>query len=180
VLCSANANNDKVGLLLFGNKVEKFIPPQKGKSHILKIIRALIATVPSDTTGTDISVALTYFNNVVKQKTICFLVSDFIAPPFEKTLKLASRKHDFIGINIYDKLDRELPNVGLIEVADSETQTMKWIDTSSSKTRMAYTIMFDQHQKYCKDQFHKHGASLMSMNTSQDYVKKLMGFFNNR
>lgn len=177
---SANANNDKVGVIFFSNKVEKYIPPKKGKSHILRIIRELITLEPSDKTGTDIDAALSFFNNVVKHKTICFLISDFISSPFEKSLKMAARKHDFIGINIYDKIDRELPDVGLIEVVDSETKELHWMDTHNRKARIAYTAMFDQHQKYCIDQFHKYGASLISMRTDQDYVKKLKGFFSNR
>lgn len=177
---SANANNDKVGVILFSNKVEHYIPPKKGKSHILRIIRTLITIEPSDKTGTDIDAALSFLNNVIKHKTICFLVSDFISPPFEKSLKMTARKHDFIGVNIYDKLDREIPDVGLIEVVDSETKQMSWMDTHDKKARQAYTMMFDQHQKYCINQFHKYGASLISMRTDQDYVKKLKGFFNNR
>ncbi|OJU73882.1 MAG: hypothetical protein BGO09_00580 [Bacteroidetes bacterium 47-18] len=177
---SANANNDKVGLLLFSNKVEKFIPPQKGKSHILRIIRELLTTEASDKTGTDITQALSFFNNVIRQKTICFLISDFLSPPFEKPLRLAARKHDFIGVSIYDKMDRELPDVGVIEVVDSETKALHWVDTGSKKARNAYTELFDRHQKYCIDQFHKNGANLISMRTDQDYVKKLKGFFNNR
>lgn len=177
---SANANNDKVGVVLFSNKVEHYIPPKKGKSHILRIIRELIQLEPSDKTGTDINAALSFFNNVVKNKTICFLVSDFISPPFEKSLKMAARKHDFIGVNIYDKLDRELPDVGLMEVVDSETKQIHWMDTHDKQARKAYTMMFDQHQKYCIDQFHKYGASLISIRTDQDYVRKLKGFFSNR
>lgn len=177
---SANANNDKVGLILFSNKVEKYIPPQKGKSHILRIIRELLTTEASDKTGTDITQVLAFFNNVVKQKTICFLISDFLSPPFEKTLRLAARKHDFIGVSVYDKIDRELPDVGVIEVVDSETKALHWVDTGSKKARTAYTELFDNHQKYCIEQFHKNGASLISMRTDQDYVKKLKGFFNNR
>lgn len=177
---SANANNDKVGMILFSNKIEKFIPPKKGKSHILRIIRELITTEASDKTGTDIATALTFFNNLVKQKTICFLVSDFLSLPFDKPLKMATRKHDFIGVNIFDKMDRTLPNVGLIEMVDSETKQLQWVDTGNKKARAAYTTMFDQHQRYCIDQFHKNGASLISIQTDEDYVKKLKGFFNNR
>jgi uncharacterized protein (DUF58 family) len=177
---SANSNNDKIGLILFSNKVELYIPPQKGKSHVLKIIRALLTQECTDNTGTDINVALQYLNNVVKYKTICFLISDFISPSYEKPLKTTARKHDFIGVNVYDKLDRELPNIGMMEVIDSETQALYWLDTSNKKTRAAYTQLFDNHQQFCREQFHKNGAQLISIRTDQDYVKQLKGFFNRR
>ncbi len=177
---SATANNDKVGVLFFSNKVEKYIPPNKGKSHVLRIIRELITTEASDKTGTDIHEALTFFNNIIKRKTICFLISDFISPPFEKPLKAAARKHDFIGVNIYDKLDRELPKVGMLEVVDSETKQMRWIDTLSKATRIAYTNLFDRQQRFCIEQFKKNGAELITIRTDQDYVRQLKRFFSNR
>ncbi|MCB9047772.1 MAG: DUF58 domain-containing protein [Chitinophagales bacterium] len=177
---SAATNNDKVGVIFFSDKVEKFIPPKKGRSHILRIIRELIALEPNEEGGTNIAAALEYLNQVQKKKAITFLVSDFISDGYEKPLQLAARRHDLVGIQVYDKHDRELPDVGLIQVMDSETKQTAWLDTSDRSVKANYVHRFDQHRKYCQQAFIKSGASLLSIRTNEDYVKALQGFFKAR
>ncbi|NDC41707.1 MAG: DUF58 domain-containing protein, partial [Chitinophagia bacterium] len=132
---SATTNNDKVGVVFFSDKIEKYIPPKKGKGHILRIIRELIALEPGSGGKTDIGMALEFLNNVIKKKTICFLMSDFVSQPYEKPLQLAARRHDLKGINIFDKYDRELPAIGLMQVQDAETGETTWIDTDDVAVR---------------------------------------------
>ncbi len=177
---SASTNNDKVGVIFFSHKVEKFIPPKKGRSHILRIIRELVALEPVESGGTDVSVALDYLNNVLKKRTIAFLLSDFISAPYEASLQLAARKHDLVGMQVYDKNDRELPEAGLIQVMDAETNELKWLDTDDKNVRKYYTSAFEWHKDYCIQSFRKSGASLLQVRTDDDYVKKLQGFFKAR
>jgi len=177
---SAATNNDKVGVIFFSDKVEKFIPPKKGRSHILRIIRELIALEPAPKNGTNIRVALEYLNQVLKKKTITFLMSDFISEPYEQALQLSARKHDLVGIQVYDKMDRDLPEAGLIQLADAETGNVRWIDTDDKTIRMQYAHSFEQHKKYCVQAFRKSGAQLMSVRTDADYVKELQTFFKAR
>lgn len=177
---SAATNNDKVGVIFFSDKVEKYIPPKKGRSHILRIIRELITLEPEQTKGTDIKVALDYMNHVVKKRTIAFLMSDFVSAPYEQSLQLAARKHDLVGIQVFDKHDRELPSAGLVQVMDAESKQMSWLDTDDKTVRMYYTHTFDQHSKYSQQAFRKSGASLMQVRTDQDYVRVLQSFFNGR
>lgn len=177
---SATTNNDKVGVIFFSDKIEKYIPPKKGKSHVLRIIRELITLEPTQLNGTDIGECLRFFNNASKKRTIAFLLSDFISAPYEEPLKLTARRHDLVGIQVYDRADRELPDVGLIHVQDSETKVTEWLDTSDKKVRIDYTASFDHHQKYSVNAFRKSGASLMSVRTDENYVKALQGFFVNR
>lgn len=175
---SAATNNDKVGVLFFSDKVEKFIPPKKGKGHILRIIRELIALEPDQNTGaTNISVALEFLNNVIKKKTIAFLMSDFVSKSYEHALQLAARRHELVGINIYDKHDKELPNAGLIQAQDSESGQLMWIDTGNKAIRNKYAAAFEEKNKYCSQVFRKSGASLLNMRTDEDYVKVLQGYF---
>jgi len=178
---SAANNNDKVGVIFFSDKVEKFIPPKKGRSHILRIIRELIALEPvQQKEGTQVGVALECLNNVLKKRTITFVLSDFISAPYEKPLQLAARKHDLIGIQVYDRHDRELPQVGMIQVIDSETQKMRWLDTDDAEVRQQYTGAFEAHKRYCEQSFRKSSAALMRTGTNEDYVKILQGFFKGR
>ncbi len=177
---AAATNNDKVGVIFFSDKVEKFIPPKKGRSHILRIIRELIALEPNEEGGTNLAAALEYLNQVQKKKAITFVVSDFISEGYEKPLQLAARRHDLVGIQVYDKHDRELPDAGLIQVMDSETKQTAWLDSSDRSVRANYVHRFDQHKKYCQQAFIKSGASLISMRTNEDYVKALQGFFKAR
>ncbi len=178
---SAVTNNDKVGVIFFSDKVEKFIPPKKGRSHILRIIRELIALKPEVLpSGTKIGAALEYLNNALKKKTICFVLSDFISEPYEAALQIAARRHDLVGIQVYDKADRELPAAGLVHVKDAETKQLKWLDTDDVTTRNEYARNFDRHRQYCNQTFRKTGATLMSIRTDEDYVKILQSFFKSR
>lgn len=177
---SAVTNNDKVGVIFFSDKVDKFIPPKKGKSHILHIIRELIALEPRQSAGTNIAPALDYLNNVLKKRTITFVLSDFVSKPYEHSLQLAARKHDLVGVRVYDKHDRELPAAGLVQVMDAETRQMRWLDTDDKSVRNLYAGAFDDHKKYCTQSFRKSGASLLDVRTDEDYVKVLQGFFKGR
>ena len=173
---SAATNNDKVGVIFFSDKIDKFIPPKKGRSHILRIIRELIALEPAQRGGTNVGVALDYLN----KRTITFVMSDFVSEPYEKPLQLAARKHDLVGIQVYDRADRQLPEAGLIQVMDAETGALQWLDTEDAAVRTQYAKAFDQQKQYCVQAFRKTGASLMSLRTDEDYVKVLQGFFKGR
>ena len=177
---AAATNNDKVGVIFFSDKVEKFIPPKKGRSHILRIIRELIALEPVQTGTTNVRVALEYLNNVQKKKTITVLMSDFISSSYDTALQLAARRHDLVGIQVYDRYDKELPAAGLVQVMDAETKELQWLDTDDKPVRTKYAEAFNQHRKYCDQSFRKSGASLLHIRTDEDYVKKLQGFFNGR
>jgi len=174
---SATTNNDKVGVIFFSDKVEKYIPPKKGKGHILRIIRELIALEPVANANTNIGGALEFLNNVIKKKTIAFLMSDFVSMPYEHPLQLAARRHDLVGIHIYDKYDKELPPIGLVQVADAETGEMMWIDTDDKAVRKQYAAAFDNKNKYCNQVFRKSGASLLQVRTDEDYVRALQTYF---
>ena len=177
---SASTNNDKVGVIFFSDKVEKFIPPKKGRSHILRIIRELIALEPSQKGGTDIRLALDYLNNVQKKRTITFLLSDFVSEPYDKALQLAARKHDLVGMQVYDKADRDLLQAGMVQVVDAETGEVQWLDTDDRSVRLQYSKAFDQQRQYCIQTFRKTGASLLTVRTDEDYVRVLQGFFKGR
>lgn len=177
---SASTNNDKVGVVFFSDKVEKYIPPKKGRSHILRIIRELLTIEPSGTQTTNVATALEFLNAVLKKKTIAFLMSDFISSAYEKPLMLAARRHDLVGIQVYDGADRDLPKVGLLQVQDAETGTLVWVDTNDKVLRQQYTRNFDQHKQYCMQAFHKSGASVLSVRCDQDYIKTLQGYFKGR
>ena len=176
---SAISNNDKVGAILFTDRIEKYIPPQKGKSHILRIIRELIYLKPEGQ-GTDLDKALVYLNNVIKKRSICFVLSDFLTDNYEAALTIASRRHDIVGIHIYDEKEEALPNVGLLKVKDAETGYIKVIDTSSKKLRETYNNWFSKHQKFYKSVFTKTGADTIQIKTDEDYVKSLLQFFKRR
>ncbi|MFT4061132.1 MAG: DUF58 domain-containing protein [Edaphocola sp.] len=177
---SATTNNDKVGVIFFSDKVEKYIPPQKGRSHVLRIIRELITLEPTDAKGTDVGACLRFFNNASKKRTIAFLLSDYISAPYEEPLKLTARRHDLVGVQVYDKADRELPAVGLLQVQDSETKQLNWLDTDSKDVRNAYAAAFDHHRQYSTNAFRRSGAAFLSVRTDENYAKALQGFFVNR
>jgi len=177
---SATTNNDKVGVIFFSDKVEKYIPPKKGKGHILRIIRELIALEPVGGGDTNVGVALEFLNNVMKKRSITFLMSDFVSKPYDHALQLAARKHDLVGIHVYDKHDKELPNAGLVQVMDAETGKTQWIDTDDRAIRLHYGMAFDNKYKYCLQAFRKSGASLLHVRTDEDYVKILQGYFKGR
>jgi len=176
---SAINNNDKVGVLFFSDQIEKFIPPKKGKTHILRIIRELLDFEPVGR-ETNIALALEYFNNVVKKRCISFVLSDFIAKDYETALRIAARRHDLIGMHIYDPKEKELPNIGLIRVVDSETGKLKYLDTSSAKVRDAQSKWFNDNNAYFKTAFAKSGADLISLRTDQAYTGPLLNFFKKR
>jgi len=176
---SAANNNDKVGLILFSDKVEKYIPPKKGKSHILRIIRELI-NYEATSSGTEIGIALEYLNNVIKKRAICFLLSDFLSSNYENPLRIASRRHDVIGMLVNDPAEMELPNVGLMRVKDAETLEDRIIDTSSKKLRSKYKDWYEGHFTYFKNTFYKSGADIIHLKTNESYVNHLINFFKKR
>lgn len=177
---AAATNNDKVGIVFFSDKVEKYIPPKKGRSHILRIIRELLTIEASVNSSTNVGVALEFLNSVLKKKTISFVMSDFVSSAFEKPLMLAARKHDLVGIHVFDVADKELPQLGLMKVEDAESGKEMWIDTSDKQVRNHYAQTFEQHKRYCSQAFSKSGASLLAIRTDQDYVKSLQGYFKGR
>ena len=173
---SAIKNNDKVGVIFFSDGMEKYIPPKKGKSHILFIIRELLSFTPKRK-GTNIKETLRFFNNATKKRSIVFMLSDFLSGSYQDALNIAAKRHDVVGIQVYDQRDKELPPVGLIQVADAETGATQWIDTTDRRVRQYYEQQFQQHSQYCKNAFMKSGAELVSVRTDEDYVKALQTFF---
>lgn len=176
---SAIKNNDKVGVIFFSDGMEKYIPPKKGKSHILFIIRELLSFTPKRK-GTNISETLRFFNNAAKKRSIVFLLSDFFSGNYQDALNIAAKRHDVVGVQVYDPRDKELPPVGLIKMTDGETGASQWVDTGDKKVREFYTKQFQQHAQYCRNAFVKSGADLISIRTDEDYVKALQTFFLNR
>jgi len=177
---SAINNNDKVGVIFFTDKVEKFIPPNKGKSHILRIIRELIDFTP-ELGQTDIAEALRYFNNAIKKRSIAFLMSDFLdSDDYASALSIAGRKHDVIGVKIFDPRDSVLPNIGLVQVSDAETGDVRWLDTGSKKIRNTYQAHFEDRKTFCENSFAKNGCDLINLSTEDNYVTSLMAFFKRR
>ena len=176
---SAIQNNDKVGVIFFSNKIEKFIPPKKGTSHILRIIRELIDFKPENK-ETDIAEALRYFTNVIKKRCTAFLISDFQDKDFDNAIKIANRKHDLIAIKIFDEREMEIPDLGLIKVKNAETGKTSWIDTSDPKLRKNHRKWVFQKEKYLDDLFIKSGMDVAKVRTDQDYVKPLVNLFKKR
>ncbi len=177
---SAIKNNDKVGVIFFSDKIERYIPPKKGKSHILFIIRELLTMEPHHKAQTNIAEALKFLNNVMKKRSIAFLLSDFISTNYKDALNIAARRHDMIGIHVHDQRDKELPKIGIIKMQDSETGITNWIDTDSKSFQNKYQNHFINFEKQTKDYFTKSGSSLVSIRTDEDYVKKLQLFFKSR
>ena len=182
---SALINNDKVGALFFSDKVEKFIPPKKGRSHLLHIIREIIEFEPSSN-GTDISEALRYLTNAIKKKCAAFLLSDMLDvdeggdPRYEEALKVAVNRHDLSVIEVYDQRERSLPSVGLINIKDSETGESAWVDTSSKRVRLAYEEWFRNVENSSNRLFMKYNVDKVAIALDEDYVKGLMMLFKNR
>ena len=182
---SAIINNDKVGALFFSDKVEKFIPPKKGRSHLLHIIREIIEFEPS-TDGTDISEALRYLTNAIKKKCAAFLLSDMLdvnkdgSPRYEEALKVVVNRHDLSVIEVYDPRERNIPNVGLIHIKDSETGKAAWVNTSDRKMRLAYEEWFRNVEQTSSRLFMKYNVDKVSIALDEDYVKGLMTLFKNR
>ena len=177
---SAIQNNDKIGVIFFSDKVEKFIPPQKGKKHILYIIRELIDFHPEDK-QTDIAQVLKYLTNAIKKRCTAFLISDFINKGgFKDALTVANRKHDMVAIQVYDQRETELPPVGLMKIKDAETGREQWIDSSSVRVREAYRDWWLKRQAQMDDTFKKCHVDSVSIRTEDDYVKSLMTLFDKR
>ena len=183
---SAIQNNDKIGVILFSDIIEKFIPPKKGKGHILRIIRELIDFTPSHR-ETDISQALRYFTNVIKKRSISFVISDFMDQSFsnegmegEEVLKIANKKHDVVAIRIFDKREMEIPAMGLVKMKDAETNDFMWVDTANKKVREAYASWNQERQASLKRIFAKCGVDTTSIRTDQSYVQPLMKLFKRR
>ncbi len=176
---SAIQNNDKIGVIFFSNTIEKFIPPQKGRTHILRIIRELIEFKPQNK-ETDIAQALGYFTNVIKKKCTAFLISDFIDTGFEDSIKIANKKHDLIALKIYDERETKLPSIGLVKMKDAETDDLIWVDTSSKKVRQNYEKWWKDAAQKQKEIFTKAGVDSISVRTDEDYVRPLMKLFKKR
>lgn len=177
---SAIQNNDKIGVIFFSDKIEKFIPPQKGRRHILYIIRELIDFRPDDR-QTDINQALKYLTNAIKKRCTAFLLSDFIDHGnYHDALTIANRKHDIVAIQVYDRRETELPAVGLMKVRDAETGQERWIDSSSKRVREAYRTWWDKRQAEMNAAFQKSRIDAVSVRTEDDYVKALLALFDKR
>jgi uncharacterized protein (DUF58 family) len=176
---SAIFNNDKIGVIFFTDRVEKFIPPQKGRKHILRIIRELLSFKPGSNT-TNLDESLRYLTNAIKKKCTAFVISDFMAPDFEEALRIASNKHDIAAIRVYDRVETFLPDIGLVKIMDSETGEEKWIDTSSGKARESYRNWWEDHSARISNAFKKCGVDTVSINTGEDYVRPLIKLFESR
>jgi len=176
---SAIQNNDKVGVIFFSDKIEKFIPPQKGKKHILRIIRELISIKPENK-KTDISHVLSYFTNVIKKRSTAFLISDFLDDNFEKALQIANHKHDLIALQIFDEKEYQLPNIGLIKLQDAETEKEIYVDTASKSVRKNFEMQQKKNLEKIKQAFNKSGIDSVKIKTDEDYIKPLLKLFKNR
>lgn len=176
---SATQNNDKIGLILFSDQIELYIPPKKGKSHVLRIIRELIEFKPKSN-KTDVSMALKFLSGTQKKKAIVFLISDFMTDNYEQTLKIASKKHDITGIRVYDIREESMPNLGMVEMLDAETGVVELINTSSKITRLNYEKHYQNNIKYFKETFSKCGSGTVNTRVDENYVKKLLGYFKSR
>lgn len=172
-------NHDKIGVIFFSDKIEKFIPPKKGRKHVLYIIRELVDFEP-ESNKTNIAAALRYFTNAIKKRSTAFLISDFIAEDFENELTIANRKHDVIALQIYDIRETEIPNVGLIKLKDAETGDRVWLDTSDKYLRTFYKHKWEENQLKLERIFTKAKVDAVSISTSDDYVKALLKLFRMR
>jgi uncharacterized protein (DUF58 family) len=176
---SAVNNGDKVGAILYSDKIEKYIPPKKGKQHALYILREMLAS-SSEGKSTELKTALQYFNNITRQKSIAFILSDFVDAGYEDNLRVAGNKHDLVGIKIYDKMDMQLPAVGMLRIQDAETGKQKWIDTNSRLVRYHYEQEFFRVAEFSNAAFKKAGSNLLHVRTDEDYIKVLQQFFKSR
>ncbi len=176
---SAISNNDKVGLILFSDQIELFIPPKKGKQHILRILRELIHAEPKGT-KTNLTEALQFFNNVIKKRSIAFIISDFYDQNYEVPLRILGNKHDLIGIHLYDLLEEKLPDLGFIQMYDLESNIIKWMDTGDKKIRYQYEERFGKHVAGTREIFNQSRSDLIQLRTDHSYIEALMGFFKKR
>jgi uncharacterized protein (DUF58 family) len=176
---SATQNNDKIGLILFSDEIELYIPPKKGRSHVLRIIRELLEFQPKSK-RTDIAEAIKFLSNVMKKKAIVFILSDFITEGYRHNLKIAAGKHDITGIRIYDRHEVEIPNLGMVQMEDEETGELMLVNTASKKMRLSYAKDYSDRVAYFKDSFTKSGAGTIDCRVDESYVKKLLGYFKQR
>ena len=176
---SATKNNDKVGLILFSDNVELYIPPKKGKSHVLRIIRELLE-FKSKSKKTDINVPLKFVSNILKNRSIAFIISDFISQDYSNSLKIFSSRHDVTGIRIYDKTEEIIPNLGVIDINDNETGKRITVNTSSKKIRRKYNEYYNSKRREFVDYFKRSGSGIIECNTNDDYQKKLLKYFKSR
>ena len=176
---SAVANGDKVGAIFYSNTIEKYIEPKKGRQHALFIVREMLSLEPTGR-GTSLNVAIKYFNNAIKRSSIAFVLSDFIDANYEDAMRVAGKKHDVIGIKIYDKMDMELPDAGLVQFIDAETGKANWVDTSSAYVRKKHQEAFFKITTYSAEVFKKSGSDLLQKKTGDDYVHVLQRFFKSR
>lgn len=176
---SAIQNNDKVGVIFFSDQIEMFIPPKKGRQHILRIIRELIDFHPKGK-STDLGMALEFFNNLVKKRSICFILSDFMTANYERALQVVSKRHDLIGVHIYDPTEQQLPRVGLLNARDPETGQQAWLDTNSKFIRDLYLRRHNQALESFRSTFYRCGVDTITLEVGDDYVKALLSFFRKR
>ncbi len=178
---SAISNNDKIGVIFFTDKIEKFIPPQKGRTHTLRIISELINFEP-ESRRTDIAQAIRYLTNAMKRRVNVFIISDFMVniPELEQSLSIASNKHDVVALHIYDERETKLPAIGMVKLKDAETGQYLWVDTSSRQARKVFSDFWDQKKKQIDTLFTKTGLDYISINTREDYVKSLVSLFKKR
>ncbi len=176
---SATQNNDKIGAILFTDKMELYIPPKKGKKHILRIIRELIEFKPSSK-KTDISNAIRYFNNMIKKRSIAFLVSDFLDSDFENALKIANKKHDMVALRVFDEREKNLPDIGYIQLEDAEKEIKKWINSSNKKNRIKYHNNAIGREHLILEIFKRANVDFTNIDIQEGYIKPLMHLFNRR
>ncbi|CAM2848962.1 DUF58 domain-containing protein [Flavobacterium frigoris] len=176
---SATQNNDKIGLILFSDQIELYIPPKKGRSHVLRIIRELIEFEPKSL-KTDIAQALKFLSSTQKKKAIVFVISDFMSENYEHTLKIAAKKHDITGIRVYDIREQKMPNIGMVPMIDAETGETQLVDTSSKTVRFNYEKYYSDQLVYFKETFSKSGAGVVNTRVDESYVTKLLGYFKSR
>ena len=176
---SATQNNDKIGLILFSDQIELYIPPKKGRSHVLRIIRELIEFQPKSY-KTDVSQALKFLSGTQKKKAIVFMISDFMSDEYEQTLKIASKKHDITGIRVYDIREEKMPNLGMVSMLDAETGHTELINTGSKSVRLNYEKYYQDKVRYFKETFSKSGSGVVNTRVDESYVTKLLGYFKSR
>jgi uncharacterized protein (DUF58 family) len=176
---SATQNNDKIGLILFSDQIELYIPPKKGRSHVLRIIRELIEFEPQSR-KTNIAQALKFLSSTQKKKAIVFIISDFMSQEYEHTLKIAAKKHDITGIRVYDIREQNIPNLGMVPMQDGETGETLLVDTSSKTVRFNYEKHYNERLNYFKETFNKSGAGVVNTRVDESYVTKLLGYFKSR
>ena len=176
---SASANNDKIGLLLYSDREELYLPPKNGRQHTLRIIRELLNVQPNDR-GTDLASAMQFTRNVLKKRSVCFVLSDFIGEKYHSALRVLSRRHDVVGIHCWDTRERDLPDVGLLHLRDAESGDMVWVDTTDPQMRRLYKQRFEENRVLAAATFRRAGADFLSLHSAEPYTSSLLHFFENR